>query len=64
MVVLICGKKGLPQWNKNWHSSGESLWYDRWRQIWQVKPRFVQIITCELPCLPLPFHVDREPPCY
>lgn len=41
-------KKGLPQWNKNWHSSGESLWYDRWRQIWQVKPRFVQIITCGL----------------
>lgn len=38
---------GLPQWSKNWHSSGESLWYDRWKQIWELEPRFVQIITCE-----------------
>lgn len=37
---------GLPQWNKNWHSSGESLWFDRWAQILELKPDFVQIITC------------------
>jgi len=36
----------LPQWNKNWYCSSESLWYDRWQQVLEVKPDFVQIITC------------------
>lgn len=40
---------GLPQWDKNWHSSGESLWFDRWAQILDLKPDFVQIITCRCP---------------
>ncbi|KAK4153837.1 glycoside hydrolase [Chaetomidium leptoderma] len=35
----------LPQWNKNWYCSSESLWYDRWQQILEVIPDFVQIIT-------------------
>ncbi|ROV91571.1 hypothetical protein VPNG_09734 [Cytospora leucostoma] len=35
----------LPQWNKNWHSSSERLWYDRWMQVLDLKPDFVQIIT-------------------
>ncbi|KAJ4423115.1 hypothetical protein N0V82_002244 [Gnomoniopsis sp. IMI 355080] len=35
----------LPQWNKNWHCSGESLWFDRWAQILEHEPDFVQIIT-------------------
>jgi glucan endo-1,3-alpha-glucosidase len=39
----------LPQWNKNWYCSSESLWYDRWQQILEVMPDFVQIITCR-PC--------------
>lgn len=46
-MLIFLAWVGLPQWNKNWHSSGESLWFDRWRQIWELKPRFVQIITCE-----------------
>ncbi|KAK3401772.1 glycoside hydrolase [Sordaria brevicollis] len=35
----------LPQWNKNWYCSSESLWYDRWQQILEVQPDFVEIIT-------------------
>ncbi|KAL2022037.1 hypothetical protein VTK56DRAFT_6277 [Thermocarpiscus australiensis] len=35
----------LPQWNKNWHCSSESLWYDRWQQVIETQPDFVQIIT-------------------
>lgn len=37
----------LPQWNKNWYSSSESLWFDRWEQVLDVMPDFVQIITCK-----------------
>ncbi|KAK4466453.1 glycoside hydrolase [Cladorrhinum samala] len=35
----------LPQWNKNWYASSESLWFDRWQQVIDVLPDFVQIIT-------------------
>ncbi|KAB5582809.1 glycoside hydrolase [Coniochaeta sp. 2T2.1] len=35
----------LPQWNKNWYSSSESLWFDRWQQVLDVMPDFVEIIT-------------------
>ncbi|KAH8899905.1 glycoside hydrolase [Thozetella sp. PMI_491] len=35
----------LPQWNKNWYSSSESLWYDRWQQVMEIMPDFVEIIT-------------------
>lgn len=37
----------LPQWSKNWYSSSESLWFDRWQQVLDVMPDFVEIITCE-----------------
>lgn len=42
---ILC--KGLPQWNKNWHCSSERLWYDRWLQVLELRPDFVQIITCK-----------------
>ncbi|KAL2162356.1 hypothetical protein VTH06DRAFT_7269 [Thermothelomyces fergusii] len=35
----------LPEWNKNWYCSSESLWHDRWRQVLEIMPDFVQIIT-------------------
>ncbi|KAH6842599.1 glycoside hydrolase family 71 protein [Chaetomium sp. MPI-CAGE-AT-0009] len=35
----------LPQWNKNWYCSSESLWHDRWQQVLELMPDFVQIIT-------------------
>ncbi|KAK4112910.1 glycoside hydrolase family 71 protein [Canariomyces notabilis] len=35
----------LAQWNKNWHCPSESLWYDRWKQVMEIMPDFVQIIT-------------------
>ena len=37
----------LPEYNKNWYSSSESLWFDRWEQVLRFGPDFVQIITCE-----------------
>ncbi|KAL2265944.1 hypothetical protein VTJ83DRAFT_5296 [Remersonia thermophila] len=35
----------LHQWNKHWYSSSESLWFDRWQQVLEIRPDFVQIIT-------------------
>ncbi|KAL2140250.1 hypothetical protein VTI28DRAFT_4039 [Corynascus sepedonium] len=35
----------LPQWNKKWYCSSESLWHDRWQQVLHLMPDFVQIIT-------------------
>ncbi|KAM5374796.1 hypothetical protein ACJZ2D_006290 [Fusarium nematophilum] len=35
----------LPQWSKNWYSSSESLWYDRWLQVLEVLPDAIEIIT-------------------
>ncbi|KAK4187067.1 glycoside hydrolase [Podospora australis] len=45
MGVSPCFYTNLPQWNKNWYSSSESLWHDRWQQVLDVMPDFVQIIT-------------------
>ena len=44
--VVLTLRTDLPQWNKNWYCSSESLWYDRWQQILEVQPDFVEIITC------------------
>ncbi|KAL2670071.1 hypothetical protein Neosp_014952 [[Neocosmospora] mangrovei] len=35
----------LAEWNKNWYSSSESLWYDRWLQVLDVLPDAIEIIT-------------------
>ncbi|KAH7157340.1 glycoside hydrolase [Dactylonectria estremocensis] len=35
----------LPNWNKNWYSSSDSLWYDRWQQVLEVMPEYIEIIT-------------------
>ncbi|EEP78960.1 conserved hypothetical protein [Uncinocarpus reesii 1704] len=35
----------LPQWNKNWLWRGDDLWHDRWEQVIELQPTFVQIIT-------------------
>lgn len=40
---------GLPQWEKNWLSASEKLWYDRWMHMLELRPEFVQIITCRCP---------------
>lgn len=47
-IIPALTDKGLdlPQWNKHWYCSSESLWYDRWQQVLDVMPDFVQIITC------------------
>lgn len=54
----LCAK-GLPQWNKNWHCSSERLWYDRWLQVLELRPDFVQIITCES-AFPIPFPLTQD----
>ncbi|KAK3937884.1 Mutanase Pc12g07500-like protein 1 [Diplogelasinospora grovesii] len=35
----------LPGYNKNWAWRGDNLWYDRWLQVWALKPEFVEIIS-------------------
>ncbi|TDZ31681.1 Mutanase [Colletotrichum spinosum] len=35
----------LPGYKKNWVWRGDDLWYDRWVQILDYKPQFVQIIS-------------------
>lgn len=35
----------LPGFSKNWIWRGDDLWYDRWQQVLEIKPEFVEIIT-------------------
>jgi hypothetical protein len=35
----------LPQWDKNWLWRGDDLWFDRWQQVIELQPDFVEIIT-------------------
>lgn len=35
----------LPGFGKNWLWRGDDLWYDRWQQVIQIAPEFVEIIT-------------------
>ncbi|KAI1497932.1 glycoside hydrolase family 71 protein [Biscogniauxia marginata] len=35
----------LPRFGKNWYSSGDSLWYDRWKQVLEISPEYIEIIT-------------------
>ncbi|KAH6655480.1 glycoside hydrolase [Truncatella angustata] len=31
--------------NKNWYSTSDTLWYDRWSQVLEILPDYVQLIT-------------------
>jgi len=35
----------LPGYQKNWLWRGDDLWYDRWQQVIEISPKFVEIIT-------------------
>ncbi|KAF3807739.1 Mutanase [Colletotrichum gloeosporioides] len=35
----------LPGYSKNWLWRGDDLWYDRWNQVWTIRPEYVQIIS-------------------
>ncbi|KIW92519.1 uncharacterized protein Z519_06366 [Cladophialophora bantiana CBS 173.52] len=35
----------LPLWSKNWLWRGDDLWHDRWDQVLDVQPAFVEILT-------------------
>ncbi|KAK1988336.1 family 71 glycosyl hydrolase [Colletotrichum cereale] len=35
----------LPGYNKNWVWRGDDLWFDRWTQVMEIMPTFVQIIS-------------------
>ncbi|KAK6064742.1 glucan endo-1,3-alpha-glucosidase agn1 [Seiridium cupressi] len=35
----------LPQYSKNWYSTSDTLWYDRWTQVLDVLPEYVELIT-------------------
>ncbi|KAL2207288.1 putative extracellular alpha-1,3-glucanase/mutanase, partial [Sarocladium strictum] len=35
----------LPGYNKNWLWRGDDLWFDRWQQVLEIQPEYVQIIT-------------------
>ncbi|KAJ2972466.1 hypothetical protein NUW58_g9180 [Xylaria curta] len=35
----------LPAFNKNWYSSSDSLWFDRWKQVFDINPAYIEIIT-------------------
>ncbi|KAI1429658.1 glycoside hydrolase family 71 protein [Xylaria sp. FL1777] len=30
---------------KNWYSSSDSLWFDRWKQVLDINPEYIEIIT-------------------
>lgn len=35
----------LPGYDKNWMWRGDDLWFDRWQEVWYIRPDLVEIIT-------------------
>ncbi|KAG2420207.1 hypothetical protein HFD88_005007 [Aspergillus terreus] len=35
----------MPGFDKNWVWRGDNLWHDRWQQVFELEPEFVQIIS-------------------
>ncbi|KAL0633373.1 hypothetical protein Q9L58_007747 [Maublancomyces gigas] len=35
----------LPQFGKNWNWDSDTLWFDRWEQVLDILPQFVEIIS-------------------
>ncbi|KAL8918958.1 MAG: hypothetical protein Q9208_007068 [Pyrenodesmia sp. 3 TL-2023] len=35
----------MPGYNKNWVWRGDDMWHERWQQVLEVQPDFVEIIT-------------------
>lgn len=35
----------LPDYSKNWLWNGDDLWYDRWQEVYEIEPEWVEIIT-------------------
>lgn len=35
----------LPAWSKNWLWRGDDLWHQRWDQVVEINPTFVEILT-------------------
>ncbi|KAF9885632.1 hypothetical protein FE257_012723 [Aspergillus nanangensis] len=35
----------LPQWNKNWLWRGDDMWHYRWKQVIELQPPMVQILS-------------------
>jgi hypothetical protein len=35
----------LPGFGKNWLWRGDDLWFDRWKQVQDLQPEFVQIVS-------------------
>jgi hypothetical protein len=35
----------MPGFTKNWMWNGYDLWHDRWQQVLNVQPEFVEIIS-------------------
>ena len=35
----------LPQWNKNWLWSTDTLWHDRWLQAIELQPTLIEVMT-------------------
>ncbi|KAH6621724.1 glycosyl hydrolase family 71-domain-containing protein, partial [Boeremia exigua] len=35
----------MPGFNKNWMWRGGNLWYERWQQVFELQPEYVQIIS-------------------
>ena len=35
----------LPVWSKNWLWRGDDLWHQRWEQVLDIMPTFVEILT-------------------
>ncbi|KKK18527.1 hypothetical protein AOCH_005654 [Aspergillus ochraceoroseus] len=45
MAVAPWFYTNLPQWNKNWLWRGDDLWHYRWRQVMELQPSLVQILS-------------------
>lgn len=37
----------LPQFGKNWNWDGDSLWFDRWEEVLDILPQYVEVSNRE-----------------
>lgn len=37
----------LPQFGKNWNWDSDSLWFDRWEEVIDILPQFVEVRAIE-----------------
>lgn len=50
----------LPKYGKNWTWRGDDMWHNRWQQVLQVQPQFVEVSIPDSHCSPSSALTEKE----